>query len=52
MVYECNPARQLLSCGYIDQAKHAEPLAMSEEVGKLIGSMIQDAHRWCASVRS
>jgi len=40
------------ACDYIDQARHAELLALSEEVGKLIGSMIQDAHRWCSSVNS
>ena len=41
-----------LACGYIDQAKHNQLVGLSEEVGKLIGTMIQDAHRWCASVRS
>jgi len=41
-----------LACGYIDKQKHSELIAMSEEVGKLIGSMIQDAPRWCASVLS
>lgn len=41
-----------LACVYIDKKKHYELIAMSEEVGKLLGSMIQDAHRWCASARN
>ena len=41
-----------LACGYMDQTRHAELLALSEEVGRLLGSMIQSASQWCASVNS
>ena len=41
-----------LQCGYIDQASHNTLLALSAEVGKLIGTMIQTAPSWCISVRS
>ena len=41
-----------LACEYIDKARHAEIITLSEEVGKLIGSMIKNADRWCASVNS
>jgi len=41
-----------LACGYIDQAKHTELLVISEEVGKLLGSMIQNAAKWCSSVNN
>jgi len=41
-----------LACQYVEQARHAELLSLSEEVGKLIGSMIQSAAKWCATVNS
>ena len=41
-----------LACGYIAPETHRNLLLCSEEVGKLIGSMIQNASRWCAEVNS
>ena len=41
-----------LACEYIDQARHAKLISLSEEVGKLIGAMIKNAATWCASVNS
>jgi four helix bundle protein len=41
-----------LKCGYVDGTRHGILLALSAEVGKLIGTMIQNASSWCSSVRS
>ena len=41
-----------LACGYIHATRHADLIALSEEVGKLIGSMIKNADPWCANVNS
>ncbi len=41
-----------LACRYIDPKHHTDLLSISAEVGKLIGSMIQNAPRWCAGVHS
>ena len=41
-----------LKCGYIGQAEHGALVALSAEVGKLIGSIIQTAPRWCVAALS
>ena len=41
-----------LQCGYLDRTSHGALLALSKEVGKLIGTMIQNASSWCTAVRS
>ena len=36
-----------LACGYLSAPVHSELVASSEEVGKLIGSLLHNASRWC-----
>jgi four helix bundle protein len=35
------------ACGYVDEVRRKQLLGLSEESGRLIGKMIQDADRWC-----
>ena len=39
-----------LSCSYIEESRHSALTAQSMETGKLIGSMIKTASKWCSNV--
>lgn len=38
-----------LDCGYISKAEHQLLTALSDEIGRLLGSMILNAQKWTAS---
>lgn len=39
------------ACRYVDEMRHARLLELSEETGRLIGKMIQDADQWCGGAK-
>lgn len=47
---ECNETDTSLDfardCGYVDRAKHAELVAMNNEIGRMIGAMINNPEKF------